>query len=67
MDKTINRNYAEDAKCSPGENDCYDLNTFINLEEEDLLLGFFFMGIPKEKKESNRTRIGLDEVSTWVR
>lgn len=32
VDKTINRNYAEDAKCSPGENDCYDLNTFINLE-----------------------------------
>ena len=32
VDKTINRNYSENAKCSPREKNCYDLNTYINLE-----------------------------------
>lgn len=43
VDKTINRNYVEDAKCEPLEQDCYDLNTYINLESgsDDLFLNTY--------------------------
>jgi len=43
VDKTINRNYVENAKCEPLENDCYDLNTYVSLESgsDDLFLNTY--------------------------